>query len=48
LCSLPLALGSHWGEDGFFRIIRGTNSMNIEWNCGWGVPSFEPAAEAGL
>jgi len=35
--------GSHWGEDGYFRIVRGSNSLNIEWNCGWAVPSFSKA-----
>ena len=30
--------GSHWGEKGFFRIIRGVNNMNIESLCAWAVP----------
>ncbi len=34
--------GAHWGEDGYFRIHRGSNSLNMEWNCGWATPSFEP------
>lgn len=30
--------GSYWGEKGYFRIIRGVNSLNIESHCGWAVP----------
>lgn len=30
--------GSYWGEKGYFRIIRGINSLNIESHCGWAVP----------
>mmetsp|Transcript_23599 Transcript_23599/g.26172 ORF Transcript_23599/g.26172 Transcript_23599/m.26172 type:complete len:288 (+) Transcript_23599:927-1790(+) len=32
--------GSPWGEDGFFRIVRGPNANNlaIETECGFGVP----------
>jgi cathepsin X len=29
---------SYWGEKGYFRIIRGVNSHNIESDCGWEVP----------
>jgi len=30
--------GSAWGEDGFFRLIRGTNNIQIEHDCAWTTP----------
>lgn len=30
--------GSYWGESGWFRIVRGSNSMGIEEDCVWAVP----------
>jgi cathepsin X len=27
--------GSHWGESGFFRVVRGTNNIAIESDCSW-------------
>jgi cathepsin X len=30
--------GSHWGEDGNFRVVRGINNINIESVCSWAVP----------
>jgi C1A family cysteine protease len=30
--------GTHWGESGFFRVIRGVNNINIESNCSYAVP----------
>ena len=27
--------GEHWGEDGFFRVCRGTNNIAIESDCAW-------------
>ena len=30
--------GSHWGEDGFFKVVRGINNINIEGDCTWAVP----------
>ena len=30
--------GSHWGEQGFFRVVRGTNNIAIETDCAWGTP----------
>lgn len=30
--------GSYWGEKGYFRLIRGVNSLNIESECSWSVP----------
>lgn len=31
--------GSHWGEDGFFRVIRGVNNIGIESMCVYAVPN---------
>ena len=30
--------GTYWGEGGWFRIIRGSNSLEIEQDCDWAVP----------
>eukprot|EP00612_Vaucheria_litorea_P000140 CAMPEP_0171455128 /NCGR_PEP_ID=MMETSP0945-20130129/2147_1 /TAXON_ID=109269 /ORGANISM="Vaucheria litorea, Strain CCMP2940" /LENGTH=220 /DNA_ID=CAMNT_0011980307 /DNA_START=460 /DNA_END=1122 /DNA_ORIENTATION=- len=30
--------GEYWGEQGWFRIVRGQNQLLIESNCAWGVP----------
>jgi len=27
--------GSNWGEQGFFKLIRGINNLAIETNCSW-------------
>ena len=27
--------GSNWGENGFFRIVRGIDNLGIETNCSW-------------
>jgi len=27
--------GHHWGEEGFFRVVRGTNNIAIESDCAW-------------
>ena len=32
--------GRYWGEDGFFRIRRGNNTLRIEEFCYWGVPGI--------
>jgi cathepsin X len=29
--------GTYWGEDGYFRIIRGSNNLQIESDCSFGV-----------
>lgn len=31
--------GSFWGEEGYFRVVRGTNNLGIESNCAWAVPN---------
>lgn len=30
--------GTYWGEEGFFRLIRGENNLAIESDCSWAVP----------
>lgn len=30
--------GTHWGMDGFFKLCRGTNNLNIESDCAWATP----------
>lgn len=30
--------GSHWGEQGFFRVVRGVNNIAIETDCAWATP----------
>jgi len=30
--------GTHWGEDGFFRVCRGVNNIAIESSCSWATP----------
>jgi cathepsin X len=33
------SFGSVWGEDGWFKLQRGANALNIEKHtCAWGVP----------
>jgi len=30
--------GTHWGENGFFKVCRGTNNIAIESDCAWATP----------
>lgn len=30
--------GTYWGEQGYFKIIKGENQLGIEDECSWGVP----------
>jgi cathepsin X len=30
--------GTAWGEEGFFRVVRGTNNLAIETDCAWAIP----------
>ena len=30
--------GTHFGEDGFFRIVRGVDNIAIESACAWATP----------
>lgn len=30
--------GTHWGEQGFFRVCRGKNNIAIESDCAWATP----------
>jgi cathepsin X len=34
--------GTYWGEQGYFRILRGNNTINVEKHCVWAVPKSEP------
>merc|ERR1712054_637503 len=29
--------GTYWGEEGWFRLVRGTNNLGVEANCDWAV-----------
>jgi len=31
--------GHHWGENGLFRVCRGSNNINIESDCSWATPT---------
>lgn len=31
--------GSHWGESGLVRVVRGVNNIAIETDCAWAVPA---------
>lgn len=33
--------GTYWGEQGYFRIVRGVNNLGIEDNCHWAIPDLE-------
>jgi len=33
--------GTSWGEEGFFRIVRGVNNLNLESECAWATPTPE-------
>jgi len=35
--------GAYWGEDGFFKIIRGVNNMAFETDCAFGIPDVRDA-----
>jgi cathepsin X len=30
--------GTYWGEDGWFRLARGTNNLGVAKDCGWLTP----------
>ena len=34
--------GTYWGNEGYFRIIKGSNNLGIEKACVWVVPEIEP------
>jgi len=40
--------GNYWGENGFFRIARGNNNLNIEHECVWGVPVIPDGMNKGV
>jgi len=37
-CVVRKSWGTYWGENGFVRVVRGKNNLNIESNCSWAVP----------
>lgn len=32
-------VGAYWGENGYFRIVRGVNNLGIEERCNYGIPA---------
>jgi len=34
--------GTWWGENGYFRLKRGSNNLGIETACSWATPHAEP------
>jgi len=40
--------GSYWGENGFFKVMRGGDMMMIEDDCWFAVPSFTPPPAEGM
>ena len=32
----------YWGIKGFFKLVRGVNNLNIESQCSWAVPVWNP------
>jgi len=34
--------GTHFGENGYFRIQMHSHNLNLETDCVWAVPSFTP------
>ena len=34
--------GTYWGNDGYFRIIKGSDNLGIEKACVWVTPNIEP------
>jgi cathepsin X len=41
--------GTYWGENGFFKIVRGKDNLKIESECGWAVPKQNwPSKESQL
>ena len=38
--------GTYWGEEGWFRLARGVNTLGVEEECNWGVPVLPAAAGA--
>lgn len=37
--------GTYWGEQGYFKILRGKNQLGIEDECSWGVPTSSGVIE---
>jgi cathepsin X len=40
--------GTYWGENGFFKIIRGKNNLRIEDECAWAIPKNSWGSESKI
>jgi cathepsin X len=40
--------GTYWGENGFFKIVRGKNNLRIEDECAWAVPKQSWSKESHM
>jgi len=40
--------GTYWGENGFFKIVRGKDNLKIESECSWAVPKENWASKTEL
>lgn len=38
--------GTYWGEEGFFRVLRGGKALVVEDDCWYALPAFEHPKEA--
>jgi cathepsin X len=32
--------GTYWGEDGWFRVVKGSNNLGVEKDCAWMTPKL--------
>jgi len=37
--------GTYWGESGWLKLLRGTNELQSESECAWGVPTWKDLDE---
>jgi cathepsin X len=37
---LERSWGTYWGEEGWLRILRGSNAAGVESGCNWAVPKL--------
>merc|ERR1712146_198666 len=43
-----LGWGTYWGENGFFKIVRGKNNLRIEDECAWAIPKNSWGKESAI